>query len=731
MKIGKRMAILMSGIALLGMAVLAGGIVFYSYRQTRALMTENALELAQKNSAIIKDSIDRYMYQAQLIGEAAGQFDLMPVETRRAFLDTLLKGATLSGSGFFAAFKPDALGDDDNAHINHYINTPTGRYVTGFTLNPDKTFAEVGLTEVNGQDWYDNTISTGQQFLGNPYSLTVAGKAWLITTLAVPIMNKDRTVGVCGTGIELTFIQKLLSAIDLPEGGTAAVISTNGTMVGTTSLIGVENATANSVLGKPLRDIAGDAYGSALTQLLNAVKNGQAIQYTAKGTMFFNEPFQIGSAPEKWSINIGIPVAHVMAPVYAMLRIAIGITVVVLLAMIAEILVIARSISAPMGRTAAMLKSIFDNGACDLTKTVNESSKDEIGDLANYINQTLSLIRNMARTVKKEANGLTQLGNDLANNMTETAAAVNQITTTVISLKDKALNQNANVEETSAALARVTHEIEKVNDIVVQQTEQVSCSSAAITEMIKNIAAVAATLEQNIQGVNELSTAAGVGRQSLNEVTEDIREIAKESQGLMEINAVIDNIASKTNLLSMNAAIEAAHAGESGKGFAVVADEIRKLAENSSEQSKTIGAVLKRITDSITKINKSTENVLTNFDTIEGRVKAVSEQTNAIRASMDEQNEGSKQVLTSISNLNELARNVSEGSAVIMQSSQQVLAESHNIAAITSDMTNGMNEMVTGANQINDAIAHVNDLSAQNKTSIATVAREAAKFKVD
>ena len=95
------------------------------------------------------------------------------------------------------------------------------------------------------------------------------------------------------------------------------------------------------------------------------------------------------------------------------------------------------------------------------------------------------------------------------------------------------------------------------------------------------------------------------------------------------VNSVMDNIASQTNLLSMNAAIEAAHAGESGKGFAVVAEEIRKLAEDSSEQSKTISTVLKKIKESIDKISRSTDNVLKKFEAIDSSVRTVADQINS------------------------------------------------------------------------------------------------------
>ena len=143
--------------------------------------------------------------------------------------------------------------------------------------------------------------------------------------------------------------------------------------------------------------------------------------------------------------------------------------------------------------------------------------------------------------------------------------------------------------------------------------------------MLANIASVTGVLNSDARNVAELAAASEAGRADLASVSERIREVARESEGLLEISSVIQNVASQTDLLSMNAAIEAAHAGESGKGFAVVADEIRKLAESSGEQSKTISASLKRIKDSMEAITLSTDKVMDQFEDINSRIRAVSE----------------------------------------------------------------------------------------------------------
>ena len=158
----------------------------------------------------------------------------------------------------------------------------------------------------------------------------------------------------------------------------------------------------------------------------------------------------------------------------------------------------------------------------------------------------------------------------------------------------------------------------------------------------------------------------------MSNVATDIREIARESESLLEINSVMQNIASQTNLLSMNAAIEAAHAGESGRGFAVVADEIRKLAESSSQQSKTISGVLKKIKSSIDKITRSTDNVMSKFGAIEGGVRVVAEQENGILNAMTEQGAGSAQIMQAIAQLNDITGQVKDDARQMVEAAAKL-----------------------------------------------------------
>jgi PAS domain S-box-containing protein len=214
--------------------------------------------------------------------------------------------------------------------------------------------------------------------------------------------------------------------------------------------------------------------------------------------------------------------------------------------------------------------------------------------------------------------------------------------------------------------------LERLNEHLETQATAIAESASAIEEMIANVQTVVNTLTRNSHNMEELLVASTAGHSSLSNVVSDIKEIAHVSQSLMEINSVIENIASQTNLLSMNAAIEAAHAGEAGRGFAVVASEIRKLAESSSKQSNTINTALKKIKGSIDKIGHSTDAVMNKFQDIDGKVKTVVEQESSILDAMTEQGAGSSQILQAIAQVNEITSLVKEDASQMVEAAAKL-----------------------------------------------------------
>jgi methyl-accepting chemotaxis protein len=431
-----------------------------------------------------------------------------------------------------------------------------------------------------------------------------------------------------------------------------------------------------------------------------------------------------------WYLVSTTPVALVFANANRVLLRSI-LLLVVFSALITGVLVaIIHRIVRPITTVSRALRDIA-KGEGDLTQRIHITAHNEVGELAEYFNQTMRKIKNMVILIKKQAEALSSIGQKLSNSMTTTAAAVDEITSNIESVKNQVSNQSTAVEQANTTMGRIGANIDTMTGQIDIQGAAVEKSSAAIEEMLANIKAVTKTLEKNAASVQSLIEASNVGRSSIHNVSVDIQEIAKESEGLLQINAVIENIASQTNLLSMNAAIEAAHAGESGKGFSVVADEIRKLAESSGEQSKTISVVLKKIKASIDKIGGATEAILQKFAAIDEGVNTVSAETANIKNAMEEQNVGSQQILEVITKLDETTEQVKASAADMRNGSQEIVRESQNLEAVTSEIANSMKEMALGAEQIDSSVNQVNGLSDDNEESIKTLLNEVERFKVE
>ncbi|MCL2879928.1 MAG: methyl-accepting chemotaxis protein [Treponema sp.] len=384
---------------------------------------------------------------------------------------------------------------------------------------------------------------------------------------------------------------------------------------------------------------------------------------------------------------------------------------------------------ARLSRISGIL-GVLSRGGGNLSERIDVKHDDEIGKVVNLFNKTLDRICEMVILVKNQTANLSGIGNELSENMNQTAGAISRMTGNIQNIKGEIISQSASVTETNATMEQVVDNIGHLNTQVELQAESVALSSSAVEEMLANINSVTDTLIKNGENVRRLGAASDMGRTSVEGMSQDIQGIASESEGLMEINTVMKNIASQTNLLSMNAAIEAAHAGEAGKGFAVVADEIRKLAESSNDQSKTISSVLKKMKASIDKIRNSAGIVLDKFQDIDSEVRTVSEQEINIRSAMEEQSSGSRQILEAMTKLQDITRDVKDGSAEMLEGSRQVISEGEILAAATRKITEGVNGIASGAESIDSAVSRVHTITANNKEHINILAGEVDRFNV-
>ena len=660
-------------------------------------------------------------------------YENIPAAERRERFDTLLHSTVVSEQNMivlYTVWKPNAIDGMDADYINRPGSDPnTGQYASAYSRETGEMVHRVTTDLEDSMKYITGPVSRADR-VGYPVPRTVNGKDTYIFRMMVPIINPNTKEVVGGVGCMLTIesmqpiVEETMSSHK--EIAAMAIYSADGRIMA---------SYAPDRIGKFINEVDG-IFADNIGEAFKAVQAGSSYKCSSHSKTLdadvrvLMDSFEIGNSKTTWSIMIASEEEYILTEVNDITVFTFILSGIALVVSAVIIFISLSYTTQPIIKVTETLKDISE-GEGDLTRTIIVSGKDETADLARFFNKTLDKIKNLILIIKQQTVSLSEIGVSLSDNMSQTAAAVNQITANVKSIKGRVINQSASVTETNATMEQITANIGRLDELVQKQTLSVSHSSSAIEQMLANIQSVTQTLVKNMESVNDLTSASEVGRTGLQMVSQDIQEIARESEGLMEINSVMDNIASQTNLLSMNAAIEAAHAGEAGKGFAVVADEIRKLAESSGEQSKTIGIVLKKIKDSIDKITESTGNVLTKFEAIDTGVKTVSDQEASIRNAMEEQSEGSKQILDAISKLNEITRDVKSESSEMQNGSKEVIQESKNLEMVTQEITGSMNEMATGTEQINETINKVNEISENNRKNIETLLKEVSKFKVE
>jgi methyl-accepting chemotaxis protein len=349
----------------------------------------------------------------------------------------------------------------------------------------------------------------------------------------------------------------------------------------------------------------------------------------------------------------------------------IGAVLIVLVGLFA--LALSRSIVAPI-KLAGKTFGDIAAGDADLTMRLNADRGDELGRMAADFNAFSEKLRGIVLGIKGAQAQLAAMADDLGAGALKTSSSVERISMSVGGAKDKAAGQAEVVLESASAIEEIAKNIQAMDGMVAGQASCVSQASAAIEQIAASIAAVFQTIELMADRFQAVLASVEEGKVAREQAASLVAGIAQRSIALEEANETIASIASSTNLLAMNAAIEAAHAGEAGKGFSVVADEIRKLAENAADQSMSISGDISEVRNTIDGIVDSTDLLGKAFGKVETSIAETGRLVSEVRTSMSEQREGSTQLLALIQNLNSITVQVRNGSAEMALGNETLLA---------------------------------------------------------